>query len=86
MPHQVEIPTQALIIRGNKTLVGVITPDNKVNLRPVEIYESDGKTARLSSGVQEGEKIALDLGQSVKDGQLVQPSMKEQEGKDQKGS
>lgn len=86
MPHQVEIPTQALIICGNKTLVGVITPDNKVNLRPVEIYESDGKTARLSSGVQEGDKIALDLGQSVKDGQLVQPSMKEQEGKGQKGS
>ena len=85
MPRQVEIPTQALIIRGNKTLVGVITPDNKVNLRPVEIYESDGKTARLSSGVQEGEKVALNLGHSVEDGQMVQPSIKEQEGKGQKG-
>jgi membrane fusion protein, multidrug efflux system len=85
MPRQVEIPTQALIIRGNKTLVGIITPDNKVNLRPVEIYESDGKTARLSSGVQEGEKVALNLGHSVEDGQMVQPSIKEQEGKGQKG-
>jgi len=86
MPDQVEIPTQALIVRGEKTLVGVITPDNKVNLRPVEIYDSDGKTARLSSGVQEGEKVALHLGHSVQDGELVQPSIKEQEGKDQKGS
>jgi len=86
MPHQVEIPTQALIIRGKRTLVGVITPDNKVNLRPVEIYESDGKTARLSSGVQEGEKVALNLGHSVEDGELVQPSMKEQEGKGREDS
>jgi membrane fusion protein, multidrug efflux system len=84
MPRQVEVPVQALIIRGNKTLVGVITTDNKVNLRPVEIYESDGKTARLGSGVQEGDKVALDLGQSVQDGQMVQPSIKEQEGKSQK--
>ena len=75
-----------MIIRGKRTLVGVITPDNKVNLRPVEIYDSDGKTARLSSGVQDGEKVALNLGHSVDDGELVQPSMKEQEGKDQKGS
>ena len=86
MPHQVEIPAQALIIRGKNTLVGIITPENKVSLRPVEIYESDGVTVRLSSGVQEGEKVALNLGQNAEEGQRVQPSTKEQDGKGQQGS
>ena len=86
MPPQVEIPAKALIIRGKNTFVGVITPENKVNLRAVDIYESDGTTVRLTSGVQEGEKVALDLGQSVQDGQHVQPSMKSGDGKGQKGS
>jgi membrane fusion protein (multidrug efflux system) len=84
MPSQVEIPAQALIIRGKHTLVGIITPEDKVSLRPVEIYESDGKTVRLSSGVQEGDKVALDLGQSAEEGQRVQP--KELDGKGQQGS
>lgn len=86
MPPQVEIPAQALIIRGKNTLVGVITPDNKVSLRPVQIYESDGIKVRLSSGVQEGEKVALDLGQSAEEGLQVRPSTKEREGKGQQGS
>jgi membrane fusion protein, multidrug efflux system len=86
MPPQVEIPAQALIIRDKDTLVGIITPENKVNLRPVEIYESDGKTVRLSSGVQEGEKVALDLGQNAEEGQHVQPSSKEGPDKGQHGS
>jgi len=86
MPPQVEIPAQALIIRGKNTLVGVVTPDNKVSLRPVEIYESDGVRVRLSSGVQEGEKVALNLGQNAEEGQRVQPSTKEQDVKGQQGS
>jgi membrane fusion protein, multidrug efflux system len=86
MPPLVEIPAQALIIRGKDTLVGIITPENKVNLRPVEIYESDGKTVRLSSGVQEGEKVALDLGQNAEEGQHVRPSSKEGPDKGQHGS
>ncbi len=86
MPPQVEIPAKALIIRGKNTYVGVITPENKLSLRPVEIYESDGTTVRLASGVQEGEKVALDLGQSAQDGQHVQPSMKGGDGKGQQGS
>ena len=86
MPHQVEIPAQALIIRGKNTLVGIVTPENKVSLRPVQIYESDGVTVRLSSGVQEGEKVALNLGQNAEEGQRVQPSTKEQDGKGQQGS
>jgi hypothetical protein len=84
MPSQVEIPAQALIIRGKHTLVGIITPEDKVSLRPVEIYESDGKTVRLSSGVQEGDKVALDLGQSAEEGQRVQP--REVRGTGQQGS
>ena len=86
MPPQVEVPVQALVVRGEKTSVGVITPDNRVSLRPVQVYDSDGKTARLSSGLQEGEIVALNLGRSVKDGELAQPSVKEREGANQKGS
>jgi len=76
MPPYIEVPADALIIRGNETLVGIVTKENKISLRSVKIYESDGTTSRLSSGVEEGELIALNLGMSVRGGEQVRPEEK----------
>lgn len=73
IPPHVEIPAQALVIHGDKTFVGVVTPENRVTLRSVDIQESDGKTVRLRSGLDGGERVALHLGYSVEDGEHVQP-------------
>lgn len=68
-----EVPAAALVMRGDKSFVATLTKENTVTYKEVTIYESDGKTARLSSGLTEGEKVIVDLGESVLDGQRVRP-------------
>jgi membrane fusion protein, multidrug efflux system len=72
-PPCVEVPAQALVIRKDKTFIGVVTPDNTIALRPVDIYESDGKVVKLRSGVEEGEQVALNEGYNIQDGDHVFP-------------
>jgi membrane fusion protein, multidrug efflux system len=73
MPPGVEVPTQALIMRGDKSFVAVIDGESKVNLREVKIDESDGKNVRLRSGVKEGERVALSVSNDVEEGAIVRP-------------
>jgi membrane fusion protein, multidrug efflux system len=72
-PRYLEIPAEALIIRGTKNYVAVVGEDNRVTFREVHILDTDGVTVRLIDGVQEGERVALNLGDSVPEGQHVQP-------------
>lgn len=68
-----EIPAEALIVRGTEYFVAVITSDDRVAFRQVHILDTDGVTVRLLDGVQEGDRVALSLGDSVPEGQHVQP-------------
>ncbi len=69
----VEIPAAALLMKAEKAFVAVVTPGNKVEFRPVTIVDSDAKTARFSSGLDEGERVVLNPGWGISDGQQVQP-------------
>jgi hypothetical protein len=51
----------------------VINENNTVTFHQVAIAFSDGETARLQSGAQEGERLALNLGAGVVEGEVVQP-------------
>jgi membrane fusion protein, multidrug efflux system len=68
-----EVPAEALIVRGPKTYVAVITSDDRVAFRQVHVLDTDGVTVRLLDGVQEGDRVGLNLGDSVPEGQHVQP-------------
>lgn len=72
-PRYLEIPAEALIVRGAQDYVAVVRPDDRVTFRQVHILDTDGVTVRLIDGVQEGEHVALNLGDSVPEGQHVQP-------------
>jgi membrane fusion protein, multidrug efflux system len=72
-PARVELPVEALNFRNNQPFTGVLLPDNRVNLRPLEIEGSDGKMVRLQSGVEAGEKVALNAGADLFDADIVQP-------------
>jgi membrane fusion protein, multidrug efflux system len=69
----VEIPAEALLIKSEKNFVAVITPDSKVNFRPVVIADSDAKMVRISSGLAEGERVALNPGWGISEGDHVRP-------------
>lgn len=70
---RVQLPVEALTFRGSKPFAAVLGQDNRVNLRPLVIEESDGKMVKLASGVAEGEKVALNAGIDLSDGDIVQP-------------
>jgi RND family efflux transporter MFP subunit len=72
-PRYVEVPSDALIVRGAQTFVAVVAPDNTVKFAQVAVAEQTGETARLFSGLEEGERVARSLGERVPEGGKVQP-------------
>jgi len=69
----VQIPAEALLMKNEKSMVAVLTSDNRVRFRPVVIADSDAKTVRLVSGLKLGEKVVLNPGWGISDGDQVQP-------------
>jgi len=72
-PRYVEVPSDALIVRGNQTFVAVVTPENTVKFTQVAVADQTGESARLLTGVNEGERVARNLGERVPEGAKVQP-------------
>jgi membrane fusion protein (multidrug efflux system) len=72
-PHYIEVPSDALIVRGTQTVVAVVKPDNTVKFTPVVVADQTGESARLLTGIDEGERVARSLGERVADGAKVQP-------------
>jgi RND family efflux transporter MFP subunit len=72
-PRYIEVPSDALIVRGNQTLVAVVTSDNIIKFTQVAVAEQTGETARLFSGLDEGEHVARSIGERVPEGGKVQP-------------
>jgi RND family efflux transporter MFP subunit len=70
-PPLVQIPVEALVMRGKQAFVPVVA-DDVVHYRPVEVSDDDGTTARLKKGLKAGEWVALNLSESVADGSPVQ--------------
>jgi membrane fusion protein, multidrug efflux system len=69
----IEIPSRALVMRGSKPFVAVLTSDNRVSFRPVVLAEDDGINAWVISGLKRGERLAVNLSSGVSDGGKVQP-------------
>jgi membrane fusion protein, multidrug efflux system len=73
-PPYVQVPASAVYTQGEQSLVAVVGNDNRVSFRKVVVAESDGKQLRLSEGVQKGERVALNPGTGLTEGELVQPA------------
>jgi len=53
--------------------VRLVTPDNRLEFRPVDVLRRTGDTIFLSGGVRDGESICLSELPSATEGQRVQP-------------
>lgn len=71
-PVRPEIPADALLVRGARTLVAIIGPDDRVKMQPVTVLEHDGDRVQVQ-GVREGDRVAVALGDAADEGQRVQP-------------
>ncbi|HTB07224.1 MAG TPA: efflux RND transporter periplasmic adaptor subunit [Bacteroidia bacterium] len=68
---KITIPSTALIMRNNKTMVAVINKDSTLHFREVHISNNTGEKMNISDGIQEGERIAISVGESIDEGQKV---------------
>ncbi len=68
-----EVPAGALIVRGDTTLVAIVDSANRVRFRRVAVARDDGQSAEIARGVEAGQRVALNLGDSVDEGAPVQP-------------
>ena len=69
----IAVPERALIPVQGKYSIAVVGPDNKVQLRPVEVGPSVQGLRVIPSGIAEGERIVVDGVQRASDGALVDP-------------
>lgn len=75
-----QVPARALVLQGDRSLIPVIGPNNRIHFQPVEIESNDGQMIRITQGLQEGERIALSLGNTVNEGDIVQVRQTEMAG------
>ncbi|HMC19565.1 MAG TPA: efflux RND transporter periplasmic adaptor subunit, partial [Gemmatimonadales bacterium] len=68
-----ELPAGALIVRGDTTFVAVVDSADHVAFRRVVVARDDGESAQIAGGVVPGDRVALNLGESVAEGARVQP-------------
>ena len=73
VPALAEIPSEALVMHGLRPFVAVVGDDRRLTLRPVELADDDGARLRVLSGVNVGDRLAINLGDAAHDGMRIQP-------------
>ena len=72
VPPLVEIPAEALVVRADKAQVAIVDGQSRVRYKPVVVAEDDGQTVRLARGLDEGARVAMNLGGDAEEGSPVQ--------------
>jgi RND family efflux transporter MFP subunit len=67
-----KVPDQALIFDNEDTLVPVVR-DNRIHLIKVQLGLDDGTNCEVTRGLKGDEVVALGMGQTAHEGELVQP-------------
>lgn len=66
------IPVEGVVMRGDKHYVAVLDTASRVHLHEVVVGDTDGRHIDILSGIKPGDRVALNLGEKVSDGSLVQ--------------
>jgi RND family efflux transporter MFP subunit len=68
-----EVPAAAIMFVPAGLQVAVVGDDNRVEFRPVKVAKDNGDTVVLESGVNPGERVALNLSTAINPGEEVDP-------------
>jgi membrane fusion protein, multidrug efflux system len=68
-----QVPTNALVMRGDKSFVAIVTPAGEVQFRGVRVAGTNGTAVDIAEGVAVGDRIAVNLPGDVTDGSRIQP-------------
>jgi membrane fusion protein (multidrug efflux system) len=69
-----ELPSEALIVRGTRSIVAVLAPDSTVHFHDVTIASDDGRRIRVLTGISAGDRAVLNAGDALTDGARVRPA------------
>jgi membrane fusion protein (multidrug efflux system) len=67
------IPQQAVTEIQGRNLVAVVSPENKVAIKPVKVGERFGQLWVIDEGLQTGDKVVAEGTQKARDGMVVSP-------------
>jgi membrane fusion protein, multidrug efflux system len=65
------VPSNTLLFRSEGVFVGVITPDNKIEMRKIELGRDFGKRVEILSGVELKDRLVLNPPDSIVSGMAV---------------
>jgi len=68
------VPQRAVTELQGSDQVAVVGNDNKVEIRPVKVGETEGRLWVIDDGLKAGEKVVTEGTQNVRDGALVNPT------------
>jgi membrane fusion protein (multidrug efflux system) len=66
------VPSNTMMYRSEGALLALVTPENKIELRPVETGRDFGKTIEILSGVSPQDKLVINPADSTANGQSVE--------------
>lgn len=69
--NKVTVPVNTMLFRAQGAQVAVVGPDNKVQLRPINIGRDYGTTLEILGGVEPTERIVVNPPDSLEQGQQV---------------
>jgi len=69
-----EIPSEALLVRGERSIVAVLAADSTVHFHDVTVASNDGKRLRVFKGIAVGDRVVLNAGDALADGARVRPA------------
>ena len=67
------VPLQAVDHQGNQTVVDVVSPSGKIEVRPVTLGIQTASEAEVLSGLQDGEMVVVSDRSGLKPGEEVRP-------------
>ena len=67
------VPSEALIVRAEGTVVALVRPDHTVHLQTIQIGRDYGDRIEVNGGLQEGEMIIPNPGDAAREGLKVDP-------------
>jgi multidrug efflux pump subunit AcrA (membrane-fusion protein) len=68
------VPAAALVFRADGAYVAKVASDNRVRFERVVIGRDDGSSVELTSGVEPGDRLVLNISSQIADNQIVSVS------------
>lgn len=67
------VPSDAIAIRKDKSVIAILTSDNKVHMQPVQIGRDYGPSTEITSGLKDGDTIITEITDDIAEGAPVKP-------------